>query len=704
MRNFDLNMNPIGLRNRKQVPTILQSESSECGLACVMMVSSHYGYHLSMQEIRQKFVVSQKGMTLMGLIKVANLLNLNARPLKVGVDTLGALRNPCILHWSLNHFVVLVEVKKSAIKIIDPALGEREIGYEEVKENFTGFALELWPNPGFQKKPPPERIKLSTILGNVQGTFSSIGKIIILALALELCSLMAPQATQWIVDQVVPSRDQELLITLIIGFSGLFIFQELVRYARSSLLLILSGRFNLQFRANVFAHFLRLPVFFYSKRSMGDLVSRFASIDSIQRILTTSFVEVALDGVMSVATCALMMMYSPLLASISIIASVLYLCGRGIWHRKLHRNTEEQIISASHQQSHFLETLRGIRAIKLFEKIDHRHARWMNLLSRQINADMQAQHAHLVYRTGNALLFAFENLAILYFGALSVIEQQMSIGVLIAFLAYKNQFGTRATSLMDKFFDYKLMNVQTERLSDIVLTEAEPAAYLNEVREGVKKVGLELSNITFSYGANEKPVMEGLNLLVKPGEYVAIIGPSGCGKSTLAQLVLGIYIPQTGAVDVIEDGKRLEVGASKRAYIGAVMQDDTLFAGSIAENISFFDSQIDMKWVEKCAEMAAIYEDICAMPAGFQTQVGDMGSILSGGQKQRVLIARALYKKPSILILDEATSHLDVEAELKVNKAIGELDVTRLIISHRPETIQLADRIVSFAQLVNKGE
>ena len=266
----------------------------------------------------------------------------------------------------------------------------------------------------------------------------------------------------------------------------------------------------------------------------------------------------------------------------------------------------------------------------------------------------------------------------------------------MAFLAYRSQFDTRLSELIAKYFDFKMLSLHAERLADVVLTKPEPLGPLHLGKDPAqqKNPSLRLSDIEFRYSEQDPWILQGLSLQIEPGESVAIVGESGCGKSTLAALLLGVYKPQAGAIDV--GGVPLErVGLSAwRGMVGTVTQDDTLFAGSVADNISFFDAQPDYDRLADCARLACIHDDIEMMAMGYQTLVGDMGTVLSGGQKQRVLLARALYKKPQILILDEATSHLDVKTEAKVTQAIAQLDMTRIIIAHRPETIGSARRVV----------
>ena len=678
-----------------KLPLILQTEATECGLACLAMVAGFHQHRTDLMNLRQRFPVSLKGATLGGLIQVASQLNLGTRPLKLELDDLRELKLPCILHWNFNHFVVLKTVQaKQAVTIHDPGIGIRVVPWDEVSAAFTGVALELWPTPNFQTKEAPPPILLRNLTGRITGLFASCGQILVLALALEMFALTSPLFLQWVVDNVLVSGDRNLLTTLALGFGLLMVMQQTVAAIRSWVILYMGTTLNLQWRANVFSHLVRLPVQYFEKRHLGDVVSRFGTIDLIQHTLTTSFLEAILDGLMTVVTLVMMYIYSPMLAAIAVAAMLLYGASRWAWYGPLRRATEEQIIHAAKQQSHFLETVRGVKAIKLFQRQDERRASWLALLVDQINAELRTQKLQLLYKLLNGLLFGVENVLIIWFGARLVLEGNFSVGALMAFQAYKGQFDSRVGSLIDKFCELKMLQLQGDRLADIILSEPEPTGQHGALEAAALAPSIAVHGLRYRYAEQEPFVLDGVDFSIGPGESVAIVGPSGCGKTTLMNVLLGILTSTEG--EVLIGGvsvKQLGV-APLRQMIGTVLQDDVLFAGSIADNISFSDPQADLQWVDECAHLAAVAADIAAMPMSYNTLVGDMGTVLSGGQKQRVLLARALYKRPKILFLDEATSHLDIEKEQLVNRAVNNLNITRVIIAHRPETIASAKRVI----------
>jgi len=681
---------------RRATPMVLQGEAAECGLACLAMVASHHGQRWTLAELRQKFAVSLKGVTMAGIVRMAGQLGLVARALRAEPAHLQGLQLPCILHWDFNHFVVLQSVRGDEAVVLDPARGERRLKLDELSKHFTGVVLELRPGADFTPKAAAPAVSWRQLLGRITGLKRSLAQILALALGLELLALLAPFLLQWVVDGVIVSADRDLLVTLGLGFGLLVLLSAGISALRSWAVLYLSASLHLQWLGNVFAHLLRLPLDWFEKRHMGDIWSRFASVQEIQKTLTGPFIEAVLDGLLVLITLAMMMVYSPRLTAVALAAVVGYGLLRWALFRPLREAAEETLIHEARQNSHFLESLRGAQAIKLFSAQADRGSRFGNLVVEQMNASLVGRKLELWMSVGNKLLFGLERVAIVWLGALLVLDRELSVGMLFAFLAYKEQFSLRISALIDKAVQLKMLRLQGERLADIVLTAPENEG--NATQALPVRPTLVLKDVQFRYAEGEPPVLSGCSLTIEPGESVAIVGPSGSGKTTLLKLMLGIHQAQGGEIRI--GGQPLaQLGLQTwRACVGTVMQDDHLFAGSIADNISFFDAETDMAWVEQCAQMACVHEDIAAMPMGYQTLIGDMGSSLSGGQRQRVLLARALYKRPQFLFLDEATSALDVERERQVNASLRALPLTRIVIAHRPETIAAAQRVITLQQ------
>lgn len=683
---------------KRRMPRLLQTEAAECGLACIGMIAGYHGHHQNLSALRARFPVSMKGATLATLIHVAGQLGLAARPVKAGLSALGHLKLPCVLHWEFNHFVVLTAIDTRSATLIDPACGERTCSLAELSASYTGVALELWPTPQFQEARQSRPVRLRELTGRVRGLGGAFSQVLLLALALEILTVVQPFFLQWVVDHVLNTGDRDLLTTLALAFALLMVMKQLTAMARGWMLMAMGATLNLQWRTNIFSHLLRLPVAWFEKRHLGDVVSRFGAIDEIQRTVTTSFLEAILDGLVMLITLVLMFLYSPLLAWISLGAMALYGIARWSGYAPLRHATEAHIVHAAKAQSHFLETVRGIKAIKLFQHQDDRRSRWLSLLVNEINADLRMQKWTLCFRVFNGLLFGLSSILILWLGSRLVLDGQFTVGALLAFIVYKTLFDQRVAALLDKLVDVRMLRLQGERLADIAREDAEPPdAMPGTDGTPLRPPTIEVRNLRFRYSPQEPYVLDGVSFRIEPGESVAITGPSGGGKSTLINILLGVLAPTDGEVLVDGVPARGAGAAHLRRLAGTVLQDDALFAGSLAENISFFDPQFDPGRASQCAAIAAVHDDICAMPMGYNTLVGDMGTILSGGQKQRVLLARALYKRPAILFLDEATSHLDVDRERAVNAAIAKLEMTRVIVAHRPDPISAAEREIVLA-------
>mgnify|MGYP001370251076 FL=1 len=678
-----------------RVPVMLQTEGAECALACLAMVAAAYGHESDLPTLRRRFSLSLKGVNLLDLVRMAESLRLHARALRAEIDDLAQLQHPCILHWDMNHFVVLVGVKRGIATIHDPAHGLRRLKLEQVSRHFTGVALELTPAADFEPRVEKQHVSPRQMLGRVTGLKRSLGQIFVLALALEAFMLLSPFLMQWVVDDVLVSGDRDLLVTLGIGFALLVLIQAGTAAVRSWAVLVLSATLNLQWLANVFAHLMRLPVEWFEKRHIGDIWSRFTAVHEIQRTLTTSFIEALLDGLLVVLTLAMMLVYSAKLTLVALAAVAVYGLLRWAFFRPLRVATEEALVHDSKKSSHFLESLRGVQAIKQFNAQADRQSRFTSLVVDTMNAELATRKLELLFAALHRLLFGLERVAVVWIGALLVLDQKFSVGMLFAFMAYKEQFATRVSGLIDKVVELKMLRLQGERLADIVLTAPEQEGAGAHARNDPGIPAIELREVGFAYSDAEPDVLSGVNLRIEPGESVAIVGPSGCGKTTLLKTILGIHAPQRGEL-LIGGVPLAQLGLRAwRDMVGVVMQDEPLFSGSIAENISFFDLQPDMDWLMHCARVASVHDDIEAMPMAYHTLIGDMGSSLSGGQKQRILLARALYKRPKILLLDEATSALDVDGERLVNQAVRQLALTRVIVAHRPETIASAGRVVA---------
>lgn len=686
-------MHLLKFSGAKRLPVILQTEAAECGLASIAMVAAYHGYKTDLTALRQTHEISLKGASLEELMQIADKLKLSTRALRLDMEHLPKLKTPCILHWDMNHFVVLKKVNKNSVEVHDPGLGYRKYTKEEFSKHFTGVALELSPTEEFKSTDTRVNLKLSDFWSKVTGLKSTLGKVFLLSLLLQAFAIASPYYMQLVVDEVILSFDQNLLAILAVGFGLLMLIEMMTGAVRSVLLLHFGNLMSIQLGANLFHHLLRLPLQYFEKRHIGDVVSRFGSLQQVKDLLTKGVIEALIDGVMAITTLIMIFLYSPKLSFVVLAAIAVYAVIRIAMYRPLRVMSEEVIVNQAKEQSNFMETVRGIQTIKLFGREVQRQSVWHNKYADSLNAGIRVGHLNIGYEAINKVIFGLENVLVVYFAAMLVMDGDLTVGMLFAFIAYKRQFVEKMASLIEKIIEFKMLSLHFDRLADISLTDKE-GNMQGEINSKAISGAIELQGVTYRYNSKEAPVFKELDLKIKAGESVAIVGPSGCGKTTLAKIMLGLFEAETGKVQV--DGVDIrQIGLSKyRSQIAAVMQDDQLLSGSIADNISFFDPELDMLKVEWAAQIAAIDKDIMSMTMGYNTLVGDMGAALSGGQIQRLLLARALYRKPKILFMDEATSNLDTKLESSVNDAVKNLDITRIIIAHRPETIASADRVI----------
>ena len=693
-------LNRLNFGLRRRLPVVLQTEAAECGLASLAMVAAYHGFESDLSTLRRRFSLSLKGANLARLMEIAGQLGLAARPLRLELEQLGQLKTPCVLHWNMNHFVVLKRATAHKVEIHDPAFGERVLTLDEASKHFTGIALELLPTEAFRSQAKPPHVGVLQLTGPMRGLARSLGQIFALSLVLQLFVLLTPLYLQWTIDQALLSGDRDLLAVLGVGFILVVLFQVGIGSVRSWAVVYLSNTIGVQWNVRVLTHLLRLPQDWFEKRHLGDVVSRMGATNAIQTTLSTSFVEAILDGIMAIATLTMMMFYSPRLAAVTLVAVSIYLMLRTLAYRSLRTATEQQLVCEAKQHSHLLETIRGVQSVKLTGSETLRRAGWQNLLVETVNRDLHLAKLGIGFGSASSLVFGLERVVVIWIGALLALDNVFSAGMLIAYIAYKDQFAGRMGGLIDKWIEFRMLRMHGERLADIVLTPPESRFAEVSLAAPPADASIEVKDVSFRYADGEPWVLRNCSFRVESGQSLAIMGASGCGKTTLVKLMLGLLTPSQGSIEVGGvDLSRMDA-PSYRKLAAAVMQDDQLFAGSVAENIAFFASEADQDKIEEAARLAGVHAEIAAMPMGYNTLIGDMGTALSGGQKQRIVLARALYRSPRILFLDEATSHLDVRRERLVNEALKATPLTKIIIAHRPETLASADRVL----LLDGGE
>ncbi len=694
-RNFRQIINLLDLRWQRRVPVIHQTETAECGLACLAMICGHFGKNIDLIYLRRKFNLSARGATLAGINGIAEQLGMATRALSLELDELRVLKTPCILHWDFSHFVVLVSVKRNRYVLHDPARGIRYISREEMSRYFTGVALEVWPGSEFQSETLQTRISLRSLINSIYGIKRTLAKIFCLSVVIEAINLLMPVGTQLVMDHAIPAGDRGLL-TLI---SAALMFFILLKAATSTLRawssLVMSTLINVQWQSGLFDHLLRLPLAFFERRKLGDIQSRFDSLDTLRATFTTSVIGFIMDSIMVVGVCVMMLLYGGYLTWIVLCFTTIYIFIRLVTYGNYRQISEECLVRGARASSYFMESLYGIATVKIQGMVGIRGAHWLNMKIDAINSGIKLTRMDLLFGGINTFVTACDQIVILWLGAGLVIDNQMTIGMFVAFSSFRGQFSERVASLTSFLLQLRIMSLHNERIADIALHEKEEKKPEIEIVADMGPISLETNGLSYRYDSQSAPIFSALSLSVAPGESVAITGASGAGKTTLMKVLCGLFEPDSGKVLVNGiDIRQLGINNYHR-MIACVMQDDRLFSGSIRENICGFAEETDDEWMTECAKASHIHDVIMNMPMGYETLIGELGEGLSGGQKQRIFIARALYRKPGILFMDEATSALDSESEHFVNVAIKNMNITRVIIAHRETTLRTVDRVIS---------
>ncbi|ENX5029240.1 peptidase domain-containing ABC transporter [Escherichia coli] len=692
--NFRQIINQLDMRWRRRVPVIHQTETAECGLACLAMICGHFGKNIDLISLRRKFNLSARGANLAGINGIAEQLGMVTRALSLELDELGALKMPCILHWDFSHFVVLVSVKRNRYVLHDPARGRRYLGREEMSRYFTGIALEVWPGSEFQAETQQTRISLRSLINSIYGIKRTLAKIFCLSVVIEAINLVMPVGTQLVMDHAIPAGDRGLLTLISAGLMFFILLRAAVSMLRAWSSLVMSTLINVQWQSGLFDHLLRLPLAFFERRKLGDIQSRFDSLDTLRATFTTSVIGLIMDSIMVVGVFVMMLLYGGYLTWIVLCFTTIYIFIRLVTYGNYRQISEECLVREARAASYFMETLYGIATVKIQGMVGIRGAYWLNMKIDAINSGIKLTRMDLLFGGINTFVTACDQVVILWLGAGLVIDNQMTIGMFVAFSSFRGQFSERVTSLTSFLLQLKIMSLHNERIADIALHEKEEKKPEIEIVAHMGPISLETNDLSYRYDSQSAPIFSALSLSVAPGESVAITGASGAGKTTLMKVLCGLFEPDSGRVLINGiDIRQMGINNYHR-MIACVMQDDRLFSGSIRENICGFAEEMDEEWMVECARASHIHDVIMNMPMGYETLIGELGEGLSGGQKQRIFIARALYRKPGILFMDEATSALDSESEHFVNVAIKNMNITRVIIAHRETTLKTVDRVI----------
>jgi ATP-binding cassette, subfamily B, bacterial CvaB/MchF/RaxB len=533
----------LELRGRRKTPYIAQSEASECALACLAMVASYHGYQTDLIALRQRYGMSLKGATLKQVMQVAENIGFNTRPLRGEIEDLPHLSLPAILHWDLNHFVVLTKISGSLsgqrYHIHDPARGAVVMSRDEISRHFTGVALDLLKSESFKPKMEQRKLRIGQLWSSMSGFWQTMRQVILLSLVMQLVVLATPFFLQLSIDTVFPTFDHDLLWVLALGFGGLALINFMANWLRSLVLLTLSNSLSYQVIVNLFRHLVRLPLDYFEKRHVGDIISRFGSTQPISQLLSQGMIAGIIDGVMAILTLALMFVYSGILAGVAFTALVIYIIIRVAFLQSMKLSNLNVITAMATENTSFIETVRGIAAIKAFGQESNRQRIWQKTKADAINANIKLGRLTTAFDVTGQFVMAIEQVIFVYLAIKLALDAELSVGMIFAYQAYKQQFMGAGVRLVEQALNFNLIQVHLTRIADIALSKQEDEGKQPIIGELDWGKGIELQNIHYRYGVGEPDVLRGVNLKIAEGEMIAFVGPSGGGKTTLMKIMMG---------------------------------------------------------------------------------------------------------------------------------------------------------------------
>lgn len=684
---------------RKRVPILLQLNAVECGAACLAMILSYHGRQTRVAECRLPLESGRDGVPALAIAQAARTHGLRVRAFSLDLTDFQHVPLPAIAHWEFNHFVVIERWSPTRVDIIDPAIGRRRLSTTEFDAGFTGIVLTFEPGVHFQPHRQRDRLSWRFYLQALWRSPGLLAQIIFASLILQLSGLILPIFTQQAIDHLLPTHTFGLLPILGLGLALLVIATIVISYLRAALLLYLQARLDAHLMLSFFEHLLTLPFRFFEQRTSGDLMMRLSSNSAIREVLTNQSAALMLDGLLVIGYLTIMLVQAPLFGLLILLLGALQIAVSAGMSRHLRALSQRELSARSEEQSYLVEALGGIATVKTAGSEVRVFEHWSNLFFKQLNVSLQRSHAITLLETALTGLRTAAPLALLWIGIQRVVEGSMSLGTLLALNTLAIMILIPLASLVQNLQRLQFVGAQLDRLTDVIEAEPEQDPTAAALLEPARLCGqIELRDVSFRYTADAPLVLQNLSLMISAGQHVALVGRTGSGKSTLARLLLGLYQPSAGEIRYDDQPLPQLDYRALRSQFGAVLQDVRLFSGTVRQNIAFNDPQMSLDHVITAARAAALHDDILAMPMGYETLISENGGSLSGGQRQRLALARALAHQPRIILLDEATSHLDALTEQQIDQHLQQLDCTRIVVAHRLSTVRHADRIIVLDQ------
>ncbi len=677
----------LNFKVKRAFPFYFQNENSDCALTCIRMLACYYGKEGLLENVLDKLSSKKNEWAVSDIVSVLRSLGIMPRAVSLNIDELNCLSLPCILHWNMNHFVVLVKRKRNKYVVHDPDKGIQVLSLQKISESFTGVGIEVYNDGSIFYQQRKDKKRNKTIYNYILSVFF-LGKkiffyLFILIFLAELINITIPQITQLVIDNVIVNDDYQLLVTAVIFYLFLNAVSIGILATRDWLIIWLNANISVQWATNAYNRLISLRMKYFSSRSVGDILSRVNSLEYIRNVVISQLTKVLLDFFMAIGAFIIMCSYSPVLTFVVFFSSLLYFLLKVFYFSSLKYLNLGAIRVKARQQSALIESIKYNQTIKLYFQEYTTAGIYENSLIEGINIKTKMDLLNIVLSSSSNLLSAVKNISILYFGGLFVINSSFTIGMLVAFIAYSEQFSRRVTNMIDFFIQLGVIRIHISRVSDISDADYEKIPFTLSGRDTHGAVGIECVNLSMKYHGREVNVLTDVNLKIYPGETVLLRGKSGGGKTSLLYAILGL-VELSGGHIIFTDGDKNNKIEDIRSVSGTVLQGDILLNGTIIYNITFNDSTPSPELLELTKKIG-IHDIIEMLPMGYFTPVNDAGNILSAGQKQKILLARALFRKPKLLILDEATSNLDAESEYEINQVILSLDCTKIIVSHKDD-------------------
>ncbi|MFD0697308.1 peptidase domain-containing ABC transporter [Paenibacillus sp. GCM10027628] len=684
----------------KKYPAMMQQNEMDCGPTCLSMIVQYYGGFVSLNKIRQKANVTTEGTSLQGLLETAEKLGFEAQGLKVGLADLKGMEKPCILHWEGRHYVVLYELDEEEALIADPAVGLTErVSLKFLTSKWNGIVLSLTPTEAVSRLRERDAL-YARFVPFFAPHKKSLFTILLLSIVIQLVLLTLPIFTQLIVDKVLVQRNTSLLQILLAGMLSLALFQFGFLFVRQYGVARTALKLDIAMVGAFYKKLFDLPYDYFMRRTVGDVITRVSENENIRRMLTDHAVYFLLDVLAVIIYGSLMFYYHMELALISLAFLPVFGFVIAWLIPRMRKNSRKQFIAEGESHSQVVESVHAIATVKALAAEKVVRGKLENKLKASLQLRMQGYLLTAGADASSSLLQIAAQVLLLYCGSRYVLAGELSVGELVAFSGLFLTMVHSVDSITRMLNDISEARISMERLNDVFEAVSEqPDPQKLRILPPIRG-NIQFENVSFRYEAGSRNILQNLTFEIKPGQTIAIVGRSGSGKTTFINLLLKLYDPTDGSLRI--DGVNIrEIHArSFRQQIGVVQQENTIFRGTIAENIAYHLKGATPEEIESAAQLAGAHEFIASFPLGYETVIGEGGMKLSGGQRQRVAIARALIGDPRLLIFDEATSALDTESERLIQRNMDLIlkDRTTILIAHRLSTVRKADRIVVLDQ------